>query len=298
MPVGGQASGGTFWHRHGLDVGGEWGVSAGALEAMGTSILAGRALTSDDVDTAARVALLTETGLRSLWPGLALGDAVGLTVSTGDGAYAVIGVVSDIRSVPGEGPRPGLFVPITSAEAPVSQTALTVVVRMVAGEAPSLALIANRLAADFGTLPLSIRRVGDDVDPWLQRPRFLAGLFGGLAAITILLAAVGVHAVGSVEIARRRFELGVRLALGSTYSRLIGALVRPVVTPVAVGSVLGATTAWMASTLTQRYELPIDTGQPWVLVAVVLVLTTTAVLTAAYPAIRVTRVNPTFLLRQ
>jgi len=297
LPLG-ESTSSEFWQARGLE-GGQWGASRGLFETLGTRITSGRDFTTEDVDEGALVAILNQTGERQLWPGMPRGSAIGRTLTIHDDVYTVIGVVGDIQSAPGVPPRPGLFVPITAGAAPYSQSALVVAVRMFSGQSPDTTLLGSRLAARFPARPISLHGIVDDlVEPRLQRPRFLALLFGALAAISLVLAAVGVSAVANCELSRRRYEIAVRVALGASRADIRGLVFARLVRPVAAGAVIGAVLAWWAAGLVQALVFEVDARAPWTLTLVMLTIVMTSVAAGWAPARRAATTDPTTVLRE
>jgi predicted lysophospholipase L1 biosynthesis ABC-type transport system permease subunit len=81
---------------------------------------------------------------------------------------------------------------------------------------------------DAGTL-------ADRLDTVLARPRFFFNAIVALTAIAFLLAVAGTFGSAAHAVAQRTREFGVRMALGSTYARVRGLLLRETVAPAAVG---------------------------------------------------------------
>src|SRR5256885_12159978 len=69
-----------------------------------------------------------------------------------------------------------------------------------------------------------------------KTPMMLASLFGGIA---LFLAAVGIYGVLAFQVAQRRKEIGIRMALGSDGRRIFGLIVTEGVWLLAVGVVVG-----------------------------------------------------------
>ena len=116
---------------------------------------------------------------------------------------------------------------------------------MEAGGIPDRALIAGRLNEAFGaSAAIGIESVSEQIAPWLDRPRFLAVLFGTMASIALLLAALGLYAVASFEMSRRRHEMGVRLALGASSHDLRRHVLLITLRPMLYGTVAGALAIW------------------------------------------------------
>ena len=83
----------------------------------------------------------------------------------------------------------------------------------------------------------------------LARDRFTALLLSGLAALAVLLSAVGVFGVISTEIARRRKEIVIRMAVGAVPSKVVLMLLRRALARAAVGVAGGTALALLLARL-------------------------------------------------
>jgi len=131
----------------------------------------------------------------------------------------------------------------------------------------------------------------------LMRERLMAvlsGFFGGLAA---LLAAIGLYGVTSYTVARRRNEIGIRMALGATRGEVVGMIVRQaaflLVTGVVIGSVLAIVAAQTANTLL----FGLKPGDPMTLLTAIAGLAIVTMCASSVPALRASRLEPTEALR-
>lgn len=75
--------------------------------------------------------------------------------------------------------------------------------------------VEQRISETIGPASVTLTHVPDRLEPGLQDPRFRAVLFSTLALAALLLAAIGLYAVTSFEVALRRYEMAVRLSLGA-----------------------------------------------------------------------------------
>jgi putative ABC transport system permease protein len=74
-------------------------------------------------------------------------------------------------------------------------------------------------------------------------PRLLAALSGFFGALALLLAIIGLYGTMSDTVARRRTEIGLRMALGAARTRVLGMVASEVTRLVSLGVVLGI---WLA----------------------------------------------------
>jgi predicted permease len=289
-----------YWSLLGQQ-GGVVGISGTTFEVLRTPLIHGRDISPEDLQSAAPVALVSLRGAEVLWPGEPPQYAIGkpLTMPYG-GVRDVIGVVADIRTRPGVSAWPMLYVPLGDGVAakPGWAMELPIMLRMEPGARPDQRALQARFQDLVpGGVVTSPVAVAEELAPWLEHPRFQAALFGTLAAIALVLAAIGLYGAAAFEAARKQHETGVRLALGATRRNVLRTLVGSAVQPVLIGSAAGLVIAWWAAQFLQAYLFEVDARDPWTLTLVVGVLIATAVLAAWLPARRAARTDPASVLR-
>ena len=130
----------------------------------------------------------------------------------------------------------------------------------------------------------------------LAPERFRALLTGTIAALSLLLAVVGLHGVVAYAVSRRTREIGVRMALGARASsvlvRILGETGRTVAIGLAPG-VFGAVALarWLAA------QGVVQASLSGVIGVIVLVFAAATFVAAIVPALRASRVNPVVALR-
>jgi predicted permease len=298
VPFGGLGGSREFWKSRGL-VGEQWSVDSGYFQTAGTALLAGRDMRDDEIAAGAPVAVLSETGAHALWPDVPLADVPGRSIQSGTSTVTVVGVSRDIRAVPGQPVLPTIFAPLTATDADDVQSGWPVVVRMDEGVAPDRALLIARLNAAFGTsATVRVQSVEDLMAPFLDRPRFLAVLFGSLAFAALGLTLVGLYAVANLESLQRRFEIGVRVALGASGRDIAARIFRSTVVPVVAGVTGGLIAVWWASASVRATVGELSVTGPRVYGAAAALLIAAAIAASWLPARRAARVDPATVLRE
>jgi ABC-type antimicrobial peptide transport system permease subunit len=154
----------------------------------------------------------------------------------------------------------------------------------VAAVAPRVAIESTRSAEEYSMLGLLPQRVGASVTATL-------GLVG------LLLAAIGVYGVTASAVARRRREIGIRMALGAQRRDIERLMIRPGLALAAVGVAIGAVGAALLSRLMSAVLFSVSATDALTYVSVSLLLIVVA-LTACYmPARRATKHDPLIALR-
>jgi ABC-type antimicrobial peptide transport system permease subunit len=128
--------------------------------------------------------------------------------------------------------------------------------------------------------------------------RFVAMLLGGLAAMGFLLAMGGVYGAVALTVARRKRDVGVRLALGASTNRLIGMFVRRGLRPVVIGAGLGAVAVWFAAPRIEVLLFRVPPHDPVSAVVGLGLVVSVAAVAALVPARRVCQVDPARTLRE
>ena len=282
-------------------------VGPAHFRVLGLPLLAGRAFGPADRPGAPKVVIVSATAARRLWPGIAPRDVPGRRLVLGDPAWAavpdstaeVVGVAADVTYGAAESP-PGAEVYAPALQRAFAETMVLVRVDAAYRAAPGALLPAIRAAlqADdpdaplVDVVPLEVR-----VARALAARRLLLAALGALTAVALLLAAVGVGGVVAYGVARRRAELGVRLALGARPRQVFVLVLRQGVRFAVLGGVLGVGAALGTTRLLGAMLYGVSATDLPTLVGAVTVLVATALAATAGPAWRAARVDPVRVLR-
>lgn len=210
--------------------------------------------------------------------------------------WRVVGVVRDTKYSDLRGDMgPIIFFPVTQDADP--WTVLNVLVRTATDEAPTASIL-RTVREVAPTAIATVSRLDDEIDDTLVRERLMATLsvfFGVLAAA---LAAVGLYGVMAYLVARRRMEIGIRMALGANRLRVIRLVLTESAGLVAIGLVLGLALTVAAGRAVTTLLFGLTATSPGILAAAAAGLALTAALATAIPARRAARLNPTTALRE
>jgi predicted permease len=276
-------------------------VTPGFFATYGTTVLAGRDFTAQDVRTAPLVAVVNEAFARTYFN---RPNPLGLSIECQMGpfktAVTIVGVVEDAiyRSLR-EGKPATVYLPIAQLPPEAPWPFAGVAVRAAGGSAApltrSVAATISRLDPD---LSISFRPLSDQVDASMVTERMVAVLsafFGGLA---LLLAAVGLYGVTAYGVSLRRTEIGLRVALGADAGRVLRLVLGRVARLVAIGVVLGAAISFWATRFITALLFGLDAHDVATFVVAALILATVGLVAAWLPAYRAARIDPASVLRE
>jgi ABC-type antimicrobial peptide transport system permease subunit len=134
----------------------------------------------------------------------------------------------------------------------------------------------------------------------INRDRLLATLSGFFGGLGLLLATIGLYGVMSYNVARRRGEIGIRMALGAGAPRVLGMVLGEVTLLVAIGLVVGVAAALASTRIleSQKFLYGLTARDPWTLGIAVIVLAAVALFAGYLPARRASRLDPMQALRE
>ncbi len=270
-------------------------VSAGFFETMGVGFVAGRNFDGRDTLAAPRVAVVDEAFVRKYFGGkVPLGRTFQFAVGPGEPnpSYEIVGVVKNTKYADLRDPfEPIIYLASTQDPDPGSLTVLlharNDTARLVAPVTQAVAGIDPRILINFQMLDAQIRDS-------LVRERLMAALSGFFATLAVLLAMVGLYGVMSYSVARRRTEIGIRLALGAGRGRIARLIVRETAWLVAVGLALAIAAGHAAASLLYG----VTPGDAATLAVAVVALGAVALAASLLPARRAARLDPTAALRE
>jgi ABC-type antimicrobial peptide transport system permease subunit len=169
-----------------------------------------------------------------------------------------------------------------------------------AAAAPPLTPIHSLTAAIAQVNPqldLTFRAMPIVVNNSLSMERTLAILTGFSAALSLLMAAVGLYGVTSYAVSRRRAEIGIRMALGASPGAVVRQVVSRLLLLIAVGVVIGAGVSLWVSQFLASLLYGLEPRDPLTLIGAVMLLCPVGVLAGWFPAWRAARVDPMTALR-
>jgi predicted lysophospholipase L1 biosynthesis ABC-type transport system permease subunit len=132
----------------------------------------------------------------------------------------------------------------------------------------------------------------------VAQKRLSVRLFGGFAAVALLLAAIGLYGVLACLVAQRTQEIGIRMALGAQRQVVLRMILRQGMTLAALGIGIGLLGAFALGGVLRGLLFGIDPNDPATFTTIVALLSGMALLACWLPARRATRVDPMIALRQ
>jgi putative ABC transport system permease protein len=268
-------------------------VSAGYFDALGTTAVLGRLLLdADAVPGAHAVAVVNEPFARERF---GRSSPLGRRIRLAGGAAPpgpwreIVGVVPDIGlSVGDPSLAAGFYVPLPPDADPVFLTL------RVQGEPMTHAEPLREALRDWR--PALVAYTPSALEDVAAEDRAFFGAMSaallGLGAITLVLALAGVYAMMSLIVSRRTREIGIRVALGATATRVVGAIAGRAAMQLAAGGVIGAVLAVLSLRGRDALVSRLGDGGPWTLPFVIATLGLAGLAATWVPLRRALRVRP------
>jgi predicted permease len=270
-------------------------LSPDYFKTMQIPIREGRDFTRADVKKDPKIAIVNKRFATHFF-----GDqsAVGRHLGQGGGPapaldIEIVGVVDDaLYEGPRQGVRRQVFIPAWGG------TSATIYMRSTMGSAAAFALIRREVQALDRSLPVfETKTVQAQLDETLLTDRLVALLSAGFGLLATLLAAIGLYGVMAFIVARRRKELGIRVALGARRTTILWLVMQEVLILLSIGLVVGIPTALGLGKFASAQLYGIRGHDPSVAVATTLLLVIVSALAGWIPAQRASRVDPMLALR-
>ncbi len=275
-------------------------VSPGWFETVGAQLVAGRTFAESDDGKGRPVVIVDDRLAEKAWPGR---DPIGQRLQVEflvDGDFVptwttVVGVVRHIRHRSlSEVVREQVYVPHRQCP----RNPMAWVLRASGDPVAQAASVRRAVAALDRELPVyDVRPLQAYVSDARGRARFTMILCAAFAALALLLAAVGIYGVVSYSVARRRREIGVRLALGARAEQVRWAVLRDGMVMAAMGLGLGLLGAALLTRVARSLLYAVGPFDPVTYLTVAAALATVAALASWAPARRASRLEPTEVLR-
>ena len=264
------------------------------FQAIGVAIIQGRSFTDADRQTSPRVAIITQSVAKRLWPNE---SAVGKRLRQGeerssDSLLTVVGVVKDFHYREHRTSTPTVFRPYRQV---LAQGYLVIRTRASA-MAPDVVRGAVESAGGGATF-VRYQPMDGLIAPQLATPRFDALLLSVFALAAIVLAAVGLYGIMASAVSQRTREIGIRMALGATTTEVRRMVLSQALRITAIGASIGLIGAIVGSRLLTSMLFDVTPTDPGTLGAVTALLLVVAAMAAYLPAPRATAIDPVRALR-
>jgi putative ABC transport system permease protein len=276
---------------------GYYSVTPNFFSFLGVPIVEGRDIAETDDFPAPRVVVINETMARQFWPE---GNAIGAKVKIGAGAATdreiiVIGIAADVRqNGPTQDVRPAAYGSTLQYSWPRRFIA-------VKSDRPAAALAKELHAAvytvDPAVAPSEVQAIDSVVEQQTARHRLVMMTLTLFGAVATVLCAFGLYATVALSSQGRRREYAIRVALGSSRSRVCWMVVRQSLILAGAGAVAGVLLASAGTQAIASLLHGVTAGDQATFATAVATMLALAVLSASLPALKAARIDPVETLK-
>jgi hypothetical protein len=262
-------------------------------------LLAGRHFEWHDDTAAPQVAIVNERFAQELFGN---DNPVGRTfrhearAGKADPVYEIVGVVKDTKySELREEPRLIAFLPVAQDENSPNQ--LTFLIRARGSFSSVMAGVKQRMAEIDGGLLVEFRVLDLQIAQTVLRERLMANLSGGFGLLAAMLSTLGLYGVMSYMVARRRNEIGVRMAMGAKTRDILALVFGEAGRLLLIGLALGMAGSFALSRYAESLLFGLKPNDALSLALGCFLLAATGFAAALIPARRAARLDPATVLR-
>jgi predicted permease len=274
-------------------------IGPGYFATFQTPLVAGRDFGSADHESARRVAIINESVARTYFPGL---DPIGRHISApqdpGRRRLEIIGVVKDARyDSLRESRSHTIYLPYRQHLGRLRGMTLSVRAAAPASAAALTAAVRSQVESLVPDVPVSFRTLAAQVEQQTVQERMIATLSTAFGLLALALACVGLYGLLAWSVTRRRFEIGVRMALGATPATVRWLVLRETFGLALAGVALGLPAAVAGGLLVSNLLFGVSPADPTALAAATALLAVVAAIAGHLPARRASGVDPAAALR-
>jgi putative ABC transport system permease protein len=270
-------------------------ISGNFLGALGIPLLAGRELRPGDALLNNMPVLINRTFAQQYLPS---GNPIGRHLSDDTGSFEIVGVIGDVRGTAGSiANKVGaeIYFPADGGHPNKRRSFI------VRSQLPPEQLLSSIRAEVYKVDPqqaiASVASMDELLDTSVALPRLNMALIAAFAVTALLLACVGIYGVVAWSVAQRVQEIGVRMALGATRSRILLLFMRRAANATAIGIVAGTCAALLLTRFLRSELYGVAADNPRVYIVSILALLVPVLISTLRPALRAASVSPVDALR-
>ncbi len=174
---------------------------------------------------------------------------------------------------------------------------MTFELRAAADPAGLISAVKSAIAQVNSGVSLEFTTLAAQVDESLARERLLATLSGFFGGLALLLATIGLYGVMSYNVARRRNEIGIRMALGAEQGRVLRMVMREAAVLILIGLAAGLGATLAVTRFVASFLYGLKPNDPWTLGLAAATLALVAAVAGFFPARQASRLDPMAALR-
>jgi putative ABC transport system permease protein len=276
-------------------------VSPGYFATLGMPILEGRDFRDTDRSDSERVVIISRGVAQALFPGQ---EAIGRQLRWTDGVMKFIGISYEPRRIVGVVPDVDdeniIPAPAMTIYQPITQEGWSgrLFVRARGNPYTLVPAITRTIHQMNGDQPVERASTLGDIRAEVLAPdRLNTIVFGGFAAVALLISVVGVAGVLAFSVSGRTREFGIRIALGAQPRDILTLVLREGVVMAGIGVVVGAVVDFACARVVLRLVTGVHLPGTIALLGAALLIIAAAVVASAVPAARAASVDAAEALR-
>lgn len=280
-------------------IAGYFNIGPGWFEVYGIRIVEGRGFKESDRANSERVAVVDESMARKYWPGE---SAIGKRIAEADpddGKWAtIIGVMQDFKGG-AEFYNPNMSnLRFVRPWAQDTDGGFVFAVRTEGEPGLLKEPVKNLIAQLLPNLAINyMATTEEDTAQTYAYFNFLRRILVQIAALGLLLSAIGIYGVVANLASEQTKEIGIRMALGAQSRDIVWLFVRNGVILAGIGAAVGLGLAFVLVTVLSRILPALPGKDPVIVICSAIVLVSVALFACWLPARRTTKINPTIALR-
>ncbi len=275
-------------------------VGPGYFRTMGTRLVAGRDFDDRDAGSSPKVAIVNEAFANKFFAGKnPVGHTFHLEAEAGkpEPLIQIVGLVKNMKYYQlKEEFLPVGFLPVAQDEDPGSGA--TFVLRVQGPPGDAIKTVKTAVAEVSPSIGLEFRPFSSQIEESIQQERLMATLSAGFGVLAVLLATLGLYGVISYMVARRRNEIGVRMALGANRGQVIRLILREAVLLLGLGLAAGVLITLWAGRAAAALLFGLKPYDPVSMLAAAALLAAISLAAAYSPAHRAAGLEPMNALRE
>ena len=274
-------------------------IGANYFRTLGTPFLAGRDFDSRDRPGSPAVAIVNQAFAAKFFSGDPIGQHFTIPSDSGGPGrtYEVVGLVADQTYGDLREAAPRIFF-VPSAQELVVPATRRYVVRSTRSASAMIADIGLAVSTFDSSLSARYATLENQIAEGMLQERLMARLSTLFGVVALLLAVVGMYGVVSYTVASRRAEIGVRVALGASRSRILRMILGDMGRMLLLGAIAGGALALLAGRAVGSLLYGVSATDSATLAVSILLLTAAGLLSAAIPGRRAAGIDPSTTLRE